>query len=241
MTEARARIVLGATCYAEAHSALRIGLRVAARFSGELNAVLIEEEAVLAIARRPGARIITPAGQRVSGIGAESMAAAFLRDAERFERELAAAASSLPARWSFARRTGRMAALLTEAALAGDVLVLGGAPLARTSGDVVYLAGSHADPELEAIAQDLAADLHRPLKVILADETAAAPETVVPREVIRPRDAEALRRELARLPSDTILIANLANVPPDMPEVSGPARFTRILRSNAPREDAAGD
>lgn len=240
MTEIRARVVLGATCYAEARSALTVGLRIASRFDGELRGLLIEEEAVLAVARRPGARIITPGGRRISGIGAESMAAAFLRDAERFERELAAAAGALPLRWSFARRAGRMAAILSEAMSAADFLILGGAPLGPEPGGVVYLAGPHTDPELEDIAADLAGELHRPLRVILQDPAAAAPARLAAGQVVISPSAEALRELIALLTADSILVANLANAPVGLTEVLSPARFTRILRSEAPPTRSEG-
>lgn len=231
MSPSTARVVLGATCYAEAHAALAVALRVATRLGGEVRGLLVEEEAALAVAGRPGARIVSPGGRFLTDIGAERMARAFLSDAQRFERELEAAAGTL--NWSFARRAGRRTAVLAEALAAGDVLVLGGAAPRARAGSVVYLAGPRADPELEEVAADLAETLGLPLRVLLPPAPAASLARLAGQPAERAASAEALGVALRMLRAGSILVGSLGDAPFDIEEPSELLGFTRVLRAAA--------
>ena len=234
MSPSPARVVLGATCYAEAHAALAIAVRVATRLGGEVQGLLVEEEAALAVAGRPGARIVTPGGRLLTGVGAEHMARAFLSDAQRIERELEAAAGALS--WSFARRAGRRAAVLAAALAAGDVLVLGGEALRAQAGSVVYVAGPRPDPELEEIAADLAEALGLPLRVLLPPAPEAALARLAGRPVERATSAEALRAALSMLRAGSILVGSLGDAPFGLDEPPDLLGLTRVLRAASDRD-----
>jgi hypothetical protein len=225
-----ARVILGATCYAEAHAALRVAVRVATRLGGEVQGLLVEEEAALAVAGRPGARIVTPGGRLLTGIGAESMARAFLSDALRFERELGAAAGTLS--WSFARRAGRRAAVLATAVAAGDVLVLGAAAPRARGGSVVYLAGPKPDPELEEVAADLAETLGLPLRVLLPPSRGPGLARLAGRPVERASSPEALRTALGMLRAGSILVGSLGDTPLGLDEPLDVLGLTWVLRAS---------
>ncbi|MDH3264640.1 MAG: hypothetical protein OEM24_11645 [Paracoccaceae bacterium] len=229
-----ARVVLGATCYAEAHAALAVAVRVATRLGGEVQGLFVEEEAALAVAARPGARIVTPGGRLLTGVGAERMARAFLSDARRFERELGAAAGALS--WSFARRAGQRAAVLAAALAAGDVLVLGGEAPRAPAGSVVYLAAPRPDPELEEVAADLAEALGLPLRVLMPPEPEAGLARLAGRPVERAASAEALSAALRMLRAGSILVGSIGDAPFGLDEPPGVLGLTRVLRASGGRD-----
>ena len=121
----RTRIVVAATCFADADPAIRIGVSLAEFLDGDIKAMLIEDEAVLHSAALPFARAFHATGRSSLPVTSNDMRSAYLRDARRIEGRLADATRRSMVSWSFERCTGRARAMMDQAAASGDLVLVG--------------------------------------------------------------------------------------------------------------------
>lgn len=148
---------------------------LAAEAGAMLQGVLVEDADSVALAVAGAARIVDPAGRPVAGLDPARMGAAYARDAARFERMLAEAATRTALTWGFRRARGRLAGALTGLAAPGDLLVLPAGLLRSPLREIVLAAG--ADPDLAPLAAAAAARIRRPLRQLAAPTVAGAPWT----------------------------------------------------------------
>ncbi|TCP60370.1 hypothetical protein EV663_11051 [Rhodovulum bhavnagarense] len=167
-----ARVILGASSFADAGPVLGLALALAAEAGAELRGLLVEDDAHLALSGLSSACIVDAAGRTVARHGAGPMRAAFLRDAARFEQALAREADRAALTWSFQHRAGRLAAVLADTLGPDDMLVLPAGPVRARLREVVLLQ-TGAAAGLEPLARALAERLLSPLRA-LADD----PETL---------------------------------------------------------------
>lgn len=225
------RVVLGATCFADAESSLEIALGIAVETGGELHGLLIEEETILVFSGNPAARTISPRGETRGSPGLGRMQAAFRQDASRFEESLSRAAADRAVRWRFSHRPGRLTAVLSEETSAGDLVLLSGEPLQREPGEIVLLAGNGWDGALFAVAAGLARTYHSRLRILRPAQAAPVPRDLpVPVLVEDLSGPGELAARLSRLGASSLLVADLADAAPVLGRFLEHARFPRLLR-----------
>jgi len=241
----RLRVVVAASCHADAEAALALAAALARMTGAELHGVLVRDQAVIEAATHPGARLLGYGGRPAPRMSGEAMLRAFEADARRLERDLARL--SKPARGAaFRILTGRLPEALRTAAAAGDFAVLGfrrlryhGRPDAgRDGADLVLALGAGIDPP--AFAADLARALGRHLVVLAAsgEETRIAAwfdARPGPRPDIRAyRGAEGLVAALDRLGPEGVVLATEERDPRALDRLVEAARCPVILRVPAP-------
>lgn len=156
---AHTRVILGATCYADAEGGLQIAVALAQQVRADLHGYLVADDEIMASVASPKARIVTYAGARAETVTSRSMHAAFHSDARLFQDRLAKAARLASLRMRFNEARGRLANLLSENASGGDLLVFGFRQVSRPSRrhDVVIIFGSgEPDPQLLTLGVELA-------------------------------------------------------------------------------------
>ncbi len=166
-TEKSHRIVIGATCYADASSVIDIGCFLAESTKGELQAILIEEDAVYSLSARPSARV-TPVGGLSLPVTPEAMIDAFKRDAAAYEKALRESAAKRAIRWSFEKRRGEFPVVLNHDLSTGDLIVFGYQVLGRGPGEILVVDyANDLDVSLVELASNVAREMRRPLHVVL--------------------------------------------------------------------------
>lgn len=161
------RIVIGATCFADACSVIEIGCYLAESTKGELQAILIEEEAAFSVSALPRARV-TPIGGMSRPVTPEDMIDAFRRDAAAYEKEIREKAAKRAIRWSFEKRRGEFPVVLNHDLSAGDLIIFGYQALRRGPGELLVVDyANDMDVSLVELAAKVATEMRRPLHVVL--------------------------------------------------------------------------
>lgn len=225
-----ARVILSATSFAEARDALELATEIAAQLESDLHGLLIEQEAVLALAGLPAARLIGPHGRTLSGIDAAGMEAAFRGDARRFEAAVARAAEEAALRWSFRHLRGNIGPILGEMIQAGTLLVASGAPRRIPIREVVLLLGADGDMPLSRLAAEQAARTGRPLRLLLPED-AEPPPSLIPAVTERFSSEAELHALIARLDPHSLLFAEIGSDTGSLAEIAQDARCTCILHT----------
>ncbi|PWE31404.1 hypothetical protein DDZ14_12890 [Maritimibacter sp. 55A14] len=140
-TVIRHRVILGATCYADAEAALHLAVELGRRLGAEIQGLLVSDETILSAAGHPKARVVSYSGTSVSQVTAEAMRSAFRADARLFERQLQRRAAAAALGVSFRAEPGRLASVLAGAAGAGDLVIFGYRRAIRDGDSVVLVAG----------------------------------------------------------------------------------------------------
>lgn len=152
------RIILGATCFADADSAIAIAVDLAREIDGEIKALLIEEEAISHFSSLPFARTVSVSGEPSEEVTPELMRKAFDRDARVFRQTLGSAAKRATLEWSFEERKGEFKSILEQDAVEGDFVLVGYQSLGRSSSNEVLLVEdvTSADNDLVKLASQIA-------------------------------------------------------------------------------------
>ncbi|PQO22481.1 hypothetical protein C2I36_12900 [Rhodobacteraceae bacterium WD3A24] len=211
----RARIILGATCYADAESALHVAVMLAHETGGEIHGLMVTDETVLEASAHPHARTVSWTGQGARAVSAERMLEAFRADARAFERRLAETARRAALDFAFREARGQLIGALEAAAGRGDLLLFGARRATPTGQGVVVIAGAVAGPDDVAADADmaallglgarLAAGLGQPLVILVPEamrasvEAACAQAGITPARVIGVADRAALLARLGRM------------------------------------------
>ena len=167
----RARVILGATCFADAEASLQIAVVLAKQINGELYGVLVTDDAILASVSTPHARTVSYSGRSLPNVTEKSMHAAFSADARLFEKRLVGAAQSASLVSGFSEARGRLTGVLSEDAAAGDLVVFGFRRIVADGDRVVLVfGGTPPDPDLLNLGAHLSKTLRKPLTVFAAPE-----------------------------------------------------------------------
>lgn len=204
MTEAAKshRIVIGATCYADASSVIEIGCYLAESTQGELQAVLIEEEAVFDLSALPSAQVI-PVGGLSRPVTPEAMIEAFRRDAAAYEKAIRERAGKRAIRWSFEKRRGEFPVVLNHDLSTGDVIVFGYQAMRRGVGELLVVDyANDMDVSLVELASKVAQEMRRDLHVVLLRKS---PEAAI-------RVSEHSRSRMERLATNLTIMEKEDNV-----------------------------
>ncbi len=225
------RVVLGATCYADADAALSFAVALARQVKAELHGILVRDKAILSAADRPRALAVSYSGHGTSSITAEAMQRAFVADAKRFETKLAATARASSLSAVFSATEGGLPDALHQTVLAGDLAILGFRRATRDSGSLVVLLDEGG--EIPAFAAELASTLGKRLTLLRhmpgraarhADLVyGAGPETLIA------DNAKAMLRHLGRSSPAAIIMASHRAVVPTVFDVINAARCPVIF------------
>lgn len=160
------RVILSATCYADAEAALHLAVLLARQVGAGLHGLLVSDEAILEAARHPHARAVSFSGQAVSQVTVETMRAAFRADARLFEKRLVQAARDAVLDTGFSAIGGRLMAVLAQITGARDIVVVGFRRALR-EGDALILVLGDRNPDSGqlSLALHLAAAAHKRLVV----------------------------------------------------------------------------
>lgn len=233
-----ARVILGATSFADAEAAMGFAIALARRLNGELMGLLIEEETFLACSSGRGTQAVMASGGAATTLSPDAMRAAYRRDARAFRKRLEEVALGSALRWSFATRQGRAPLLLSQAAKAGDLVILGYRAPKFTAGHVVAVMGAVLDADTLARAAHLARESGRGLSVLARGDMceaviAAAVRLGTPARVIAADDQATLLHRLNRLHAAIVFLGDESVPSAALPAVIELARAPVVLPAGA--------
>lgn len=225
------RVVLGATCFADAQSAIALAVELAKHLDAEVHGLLVQDEAVLNALSIPAAPAITFSGERSGNVTPAAMLAAFRADARQFETQLLRSAAAEAVEFGFRATQGRLPRIMEQTALAGDLMIIGYRRNMRNSGDLVLVLGKDGEVDgPDRIAAELSTRLGKNLTVFVPKGHAAKARHELGRQGVSPsdireyEDASALLSGLNRM-SPVAVIAGFEQ--PDLPAV---ARLLDVAR-----------
>lgn len=170
MTPARQRIVIGASCYADAMRAIPLAAILANRAESDLRGVLVENTQTLVIAGLPFSRGVTAAGTRMASVSRQQIELCLSGDARAFQAELARRAKEGLRDWTFETLHGEVMAQTLAASDQGDIVLIGHRRLHEHIGPIALLCQPDQMPRRSFdIAAALAHDLQTPLVVYMVD------------------------------------------------------------------------
>ncbi len=163
----KGRIILGATCFADASAAIRIAISLAGQTGRRIEAYLVEEEAILHYSSLPTVTAISAGGASSEPVTADAMREAYRHDARVYERALSDAARAAALEWSFTTERGELAATLQGSAGAGDFLLFGYQKLQRNAEGIVIVDRlARPDRQLHELGQAIAGEMGQPLYLV---------------------------------------------------------------------------
>jgi hypothetical protein len=163
----QSRVIISATCFADADAAIVLAISLAQKVKGDLYGLLVEDESILRYADLPFAKVIAFQSGTPQQVTPEAMASAFRSDARIFKAILAKSAMDASINWSFESKRGRMMPLLHSVASKGDLILLGHQQSPMLNGEIVYLDYSDADDSnFRKLANQIAREMNVPLQVI---------------------------------------------------------------------------
>ncbi|MDI3338084.1 hypothetical protein QKW60_16875 [Defluviimonas aestuarii] len=217
-----ARVILSATCYADAEAALHLAVLLARTAGAGLHGILVSDETILSAAAHPHARAVSFSGQAVTQVTVETMHAAFRADARLFQKRLTEAAQKAVLETSFSAIRGRMMAVLARSAEARDIIVIGFRRSIKDGDALVLVLGDRdAGHDQLAFALQLSALTRKRLIVFATPRREGEVVAILARQrgnlhEYRPYLGTAnLLRELERMsPAAVIIATGQEEVPP---------------------------
>jgi hypothetical protein len=165
-------IVIGATCFADAKSAIELAAILAEAVNADLKAYLVEDEALYEYASLPFAKAIS-FGSNYQAVTPQAMLEAFGRDAVAFRRAIEETAHRKALGWTFETRRGEFDAIFNPENISGDFIVLGYQSLRKRGFEIVVLdEAGDLDITMIELASKLAKLLDVPLHVALFPQMA---------------------------------------------------------------------
>ncbi|WP_027256071.1 hypothetical protein [Leisingera aquimarina] len=228
-----ARVILGASCYPDAESALVLALVLARQLGAELQGVFVRETAVLA-AGYAQSRVVSYSGQRETGLTGAALAKALQADARRFKGLLSARTAAAALESSFREAEGQVQEELRRISQAGDILVFGFKPILRVAGCIAVILG--AGRGVPDYALRLARKTGKPLVALIAcpagaesDPTPAGQEDSGIETRFCAQPGMLLRQLEYMNPAAVIVATPLADLPPAA-RIQDAARCPLILQ-----------
>ncbi len=161
------RLLIGASCFADAQSGLQLAERLAETLAGDLGGMLIEDTIATEAFDLPGQRVVTSSGTLVVVPSRQQVRSLIESDAKAFRNSLVGLAQTQARKWSFERRHGELISGLCEAATGWDILLLGHREIHHRAGKLVLIAPPGAAAQSAAgLAADLAKELRADLVVL---------------------------------------------------------------------------
>ncbi len=172
------QVILSATCFADASSAIELATFLAKKLKFEIKAYFIEDESAFLAASLPFARAISVTGGS-SQVTHAAMRDAYLRDAKTYERTLSNAARTAALTWSFEQVKGHSETLLVDAKTKGDLILFGFQRLQKQKGAIGVIQESELpNSELTKLGVSLSRTLGLPLKTVTVPVSDPAQEVI---------------------------------------------------------------
>ncbi|TMM51191.1 hypothetical protein [Sulfitobacter sabulilitoris] len=213
------RILVGATSYADAASALHIARRlvqarnVAMGGTGNLGGLLVQQNEVIAICGLPNRFVVSASGAVAMAPTLGQVRRLLAADARAFRERLAEIAGSPGAGWSFEQQIGDLVDRAVEAARTWDVLIFGYRRVHAVPGQVLVLRPDRPDG---AAAMRLGATLAHDLRTdLVAIDVGGAPRgqaEVGHQTTLRVRDFETALARITRTNVQAVVV-DLAHGP----------------------------
>ncbi|WP_433989405.1 hypothetical protein SuNHUV7_40070 (plasmid) [Pseudoseohaeicola sp. NH-UV-7] len=200
------RILIGAGCFADAETAIRLADRIAASLPAELGGVLVDEGLMIDIVSLPGQRVVSSAGVLQVPPSVRQVHSLIEADAKAFRSRLSAIARTRTVKWSFEQRSGELISGLCEAAKGWDILLLGYREMHKRPGQVVVVA--FASPRVEKarkLANDLACVLKADVLELCLGTGQDTGETSGPRSIAVNTERELLL-QLGRINASAVVV-----------------------------------
>jgi hypothetical protein len=160
------RVIISATCFADASSAIELATFLAKKLKLEIKAYFIEDESAFGATNLPFARATSITGGSSKVTHAE-MRDAYLRDAKTYEIALSNAARTAALNWSFEQMKGHPETLLVDARAKGDLILFGFQKLQKQKGVIGVIQESELpNSELTKLGASLSRTLGLPLKTV---------------------------------------------------------------------------
>ncbi|PCI05060.1 MAG: hypothetical protein COB78_00060 [Hyphomicrobiales bacterium] len=162
------RIIIGATCFIDANAAIPIAVQLASQSNGEIEGLLVEDEAILDYAASPSARVVNLKGSSIERVTQGKMLDAFRRDASAFKKMLSASAGDAFVTWTFQSWRGQFTSLIDRTTNAGDMVLFGYSRAKLSPGEIIVVCDDVTAPEaLINVAVKIAAERRLPLVILL--------------------------------------------------------------------------
>jgi hypothetical protein len=200
-TEPQKRLLIGASCFADAQPALRLAEQLTETLAGDLGGMLIEETIVTEAFDLPGQRVVTSGGTLVVVPSCQQIRSLIESDAKAFRNSLVGLARTTARKWSFERRHGELISGLCEAATGWDILLLGHREIHHQAGKLVLITPPGAAAQSAA---GLALDL---VKRLRADLVALS----IGPEIPELNDVQSQQRERFASEVDLLAFINRTN------------------------------
>lgn len=167
----RPRVIVSATCFADADAAIKTATRLAQAIGGEVLGILVEDEAISRFAELPFAKVLAfPVAAHqpdMPQVNSRAMRIAFQRDAGDFRSILAKTARDASVDWKFESKRGQIVSIMNASARKGDFVLLGYQQARQFSGEILYISYTETmDTRLVEIGKTLASDLHVSLHTV---------------------------------------------------------------------------
>lgn len=133
------RIIIGATCFIDANAAMSIAVQLASHTNGEIEGLLVEDEAILDYAASPSARVVNLKGSSIESVTQGKMLDAFRRDASAFKNLLSTMANSASVTWTFQSWRGQFMSLVDRTTNAGDMVLFGYSRAKLSPGEIIVV------------------------------------------------------------------------------------------------------
>lgn len=160
-------VFIGASCFADAQSAIELSALLAESINAVLRAYLFEDEAFYQCAAFPFSKAIR-IGSSFQTVTPDTMMAAFKSDADAYRQTLEAVAARKALNWTFERRRGEISRITEAGYQAGDLIVLGYQQLRKVRGEILVLESANdLDVSLIDLADKISRAVSAPLHIAL--------------------------------------------------------------------------
>jgi hypothetical protein len=169
-TQAKMRILVGASSFADASAALNLARRVTLDMVQSIGGLLVDEDSTRSVCALPHQRIISTRGTLLFTPSQAQLHTLMNADARAFEHLLKEIAGPAALDWSFERQVGDLVLTTMRAAAGWDLLIFGCRRCHSFAGKVVVFAPTDADGgRLMALSQSVVGRLRTDLVVFDVD------------------------------------------------------------------------
>ncbi len=207
------RILVGASCFADAAAALRIVARLPGGFLAGLGGVLVEESDMLATCQIPRQRVVSASGATTMAPSLSQVRALLKADARAFQQSLARTADPTGADWVFAQDKGELVGTALRAATGWDILVIGYRQVHQIPGKIVVLESAHSPQDaLAEVSDRLSKHLSADRIVFSVDTEGDKMTAIQPSDTFQFESLDQALKALTRTNAQAVLI-DLAHGP----------------------------
>lgn len=160
------KIILGATCFADANVAIDIVEKLARTLQMQIRAFLLRDDAALYASALPFARAISPSGASLE-VSDVKMQQAYFADIGSFEQALKSLAERSKVSWTLEERKGNLEGIMEAATGLDSIALFGFNQLQKPRNGIVVLAGEDQDiSNLKSLAGTLSSEMNASIEIL---------------------------------------------------------------------------